>query len=95
MYKKYHRSGRVPQRKFHTIYTLYALTKFMFARRVNVPLYARCRAPPANKNYAQIKLLPRPSSTVKLNDDAVYIRFYLEFKGIDNPWRKKEKRKGK
>lgn len=60
------------------------LTKFMFARRDNVLLYARCRAPLANKNYTQIKLQPSLNSTVKLDDYAVYIHFYLKSEAIDN-----------
>lgn len=60
------------------------LTKFMFARRDNVLLYARCRAPLVNKNYTQIKLQPSLNSTVKLDDYAVYIHFYLKSIAIDN-----------
>lgn len=60
------------------------LTKFMFARRDNVLLYARCRAPLVNKNYTQIKLQSSLNSTVKLDDYAVYIHFYLKSIAIDN-----------
>lgn len=66
------------------------LTKFMFARRDNVLLYARCRAPLVNKNYTQIKLQPSLNSTVKLDDYVVYIHFYLKSETIDNRmiWKK-------
>lgn len=60
------------------------LTKFMFARRDNVLLYARCRAPLVNKNYTQIKLQPSLNSTIKLDNYAVYIHFYLKSEAIDN-----------